>query len=138
MRSKLFLALALVLPGCAHVSRGLDQVQAGLAKADMATDEAAEKFLDAVTAVRAACELAPDPDKCMDDLGLGEDDLAKVCVPGGEGEPACIGGAAADLDQAYKAGAKAAADAAKAWGELEPHLKAAEEAAKEVKDGLAD
>lgn len=135
--SKLFLCVAL-LPGCAGVAKGLDHVQAGLAQADVATDAAAEGFLKAVTAVRAACQLAPDPDKCMVDLGLGPDVLDAVCVPGGDDEPACVDGAAADLDKAYAAGAKAAADAAKAWGELEPHLEAAQEAAKAVKHGLAD
>ena len=122
---KLFFTVALLMPGCAHMTRSLDQVQAGLAKADMATDEAADKFLAAVTAVRAACELVPDPDKCMDDLGLSQESMAAV------------EDAADRLDAAYAAGAQAAADAAKAWAELEPHLEAAEAAAKEVKGGLA-
>ncbi len=134
--SKLLLPL-LLLAGCAGIPRGLDRVQQGLAQVDMATDDAAEAFLAAVTVAQQACDQTKDPAACMDKLGLTEEVLDKVCVLGIGGD-SCVDGAAHDLGEAYRAGAVAAAQAAEAWAELEPHLETAKAAAEAVKDGVAE
>lgn len=132
----LSLALLSTPTGCAGLPRALDHVQAGLAQADRATEDAAHAFLQAVSVVQAACATAPDPASCMDKAGLGPEALDSVCVLGPD-ERTCVGGSVADLAAAYRTTAAGAQAAAQAWGELAPHLEAAQAAAEAVRSGVA-